>query len=139
MQGVSGKMSQSYMPKSKSDIHITPDRVWELIKEKWNYDKDQFFDPCPENADFNGLYVMWNKLNYVNPPYTLLREFVQKGINETSYGNETVFLLPSKTDQQWFHDLLSLNVEILWIQKRLKFKNNKWSATQPHFLLRLKP
>ena len=131
-------MSQSYMPKSKSDVHITPDRVWDLIKEKWNYNQEDFFDPCPEEFDtWDGLEREWDVLNYVNPPYTLLKEFVKKALDEQIRGNETILLLPSKTDQQWFHDLLSLNVEIMWIRKRLKFKNNKWSATQPHFLARI--
>ena len=35
-------MSLSYMPKSKSDVHITPDRVWSLIKGEWNYDEKDF-------------------------------------------------------------------------------------------------
>tara|TARA_R110000824_G_C14664248_1_gene618210 strand:+ start:62 stop:442 length:381 start_codon:yes stop_codon:yes gene_type:complete len=126
------------MPKSKSDVHITPDRVWDLIKEKWNHDQEDFFDPCPEFDTWDGLNIEWDQLNYVNPPYTLLKEFVEKALVENNNGKETVLLLPTKTDQQWFHDLLSANAELVWIRRRLKFKNNKWSATQPHFLARLK-
>jgi hypothetical protein len=76
-------------------------------------------------------------LNFVNPPYTLLREFVQKAIDETQRDRETIMLLPSKTEQEWFHDLLKLKCEIIWIRRRLKFKNNKDGATQPHFLVRI--
>lgn len=130
-------MSLSYMPKSKSDVHITPDRVWSLIKGEWDYDEKDFFDPCPVNEKFDGLNVEWKELNYVNPPYSLLKEFVQKSLDEQLYGNETILLLPTKTDQQWFHDLIKREADILWIKGRLKFKNNKWSATQPHFLARL--
>ena len=126
----------SYMPQSKSDVHLTPDRVWELIKEKWGYDKDEFFDPCPVNPQWNGLKIDWKELNFVNPPYTLLREFVQKAIDE-SFRFTTIMLLPAKTDQEWFHDLKPWWNQILWIKKRLKFKNNKWSATQPHFLIQI--
>ena len=130
-------MNQSYMPKSKSDVHITPDRVWSMIHELWGWNKEEFFDPCPVNEKFDGLNVEWEKLNYVNPPYSLLKEFVQKALDEQLYGNETILLLPTKTDQQWFHDLIKREADILWIKGRLKFKNNKWSATQPHFLARL--
>ena len=60
----------SYMPPIKSDVHITPDRVWDMIKEKWGYEKEQFFDPCPVNPQWNGLEINWRELNYVNPPYS---------------------------------------------------------------------
>ena len=131
-------MNQSYMPKSKSDVHITPDRVWDMIYQRWNYSQGRFFDPCPLNEDFDGLEIEWEELNYVNPPYTLLKEFVHKAFIENNKGKEVILLLPSKTDQNWFHVLLMYKPQILWIEKRLKFKNNKWYSMQPHFLARLK-
>lgn len=126
------------MPQSKSDIHLTPDRVYDLIKEYWGYSKDELFDPCPINHTWNGLEIGWHWVNFVNPPYSLLREFVSKAIKESILNTKTIMLLPSKTDQHWFHTLIDLNYEIKWIEKRLKFKNNKWSATQPHFLVMIK-
>jgi len=53
------------MPPIKSDVHLTPDRVWKLIKDNWNYHKDEFFDPCPINPKFNGLDIVWHDLNFV--------------------------------------------------------------------------
>lgn len=126
----------SYMPLSKSDTHITPDRVFDIIFEHWHIAKNEFFDPCPVNGE-NGLLVSWQPMNFVNPPYSLLKEFVYKAIEESKRGNITILLLPTKTDQKWFHDLLKENIQIKWIEKRLKFKNNKWAATQPHFLVLL--
>ena len=135
----------SYMPKAKSDVHITPDRVWSIIKDSWGYSQEEFFDPCPVNPTFDGLKTPWKQLNYVNPPYSrikgdkksLLVQFVAKAISENKQDKITVMLLPSKTEQQWFHDLLNLKYEIIWVRKRLKFKNNKDGATQPHFLVRV--
>ena len=133
-------MTDGYMPPIKSDVHITPDRVWDMIKENWGYEKEQFFDPCPVNPQWNGLDIDWKELNYVNPPYsrqqgerkTLLAQFVDKALEETG---TTIMLLPSKTDQDWFHRIKHL--EIIWINKRLKFKNNVNHATQPHFLVKI--
>jgi hypothetical protein len=130
----------SYMPPIKSDVHITPDRVWDIIDDTWNYHKDEFFDPCPINPKFNGLIIDWKDLNFVNPPYsrqqgdkkTLLSQFVDKALKEKG---TTIMLLPSKTDQDWFHKIKHL--DIIWIPKRLKFKNNIHSATQPHFLVKI--
>lgn len=129
----------SYMPKSKSDIHVTPDRVWGIILLTWGIAQEKFFDPCPIGFTQDGLGIIWTKLNYVNPPYSLLKEFVAEAIHQADlYGHKTIMLLPSKTDQEWFHKLIEKKYEIVWIRKRLKFKNNKWSATQPHFLVMIK-
>ena len=128
------------MPPIKSDVHITPDRVWDMIKEEWGYEKEQFFDPCPVNPQWNGLEINWKELNYVNPPYsrergdkkTLLTLFVEKALEEKG---TTIMLLPSKTDQEWFHKIKEF--DIMWIRGRLKFVGNEWSATQPHFLVKI--
>ena len=130
----------SYMPPIKSDVHITPDRVWDMIKDNWGYEKEQFFDPCPVNPQWNGLDIDWKELNYVNPPYsreqgekkTLLTLFVEKALEEKG---TTIMLLPSKTDQEWFHKIKEF--DMMWIRGRLKFVGNEWSATQPHFLVKI--
>ena len=36
------------------------------------------FDPCPLNADFNGLNIAWGKCNFVNPPYSDIKNWVKK-------------------------------------------------------------
>ena len=136
--GEGSGMSQAYMPKSKSDVHITPDRVWNLIQDVWGYSQDQFFDPCPVGPKFDGLNISWKQLNYVNPPYSKLREFVHYGIIQSQLGKKSIFLLPAKTDQEWFHVLLEHDYKIKWIQKRLKFKNNQHHSMQPHFLVEIK-
>jgi len=127
----------AYMPPAKSDIHITPNRVFDLIKEYWDYNKKDFFDPCPVNPRWDGLKISWEKLNFVNPPYSELENFVLKAIDESLNDKNTIMLLPSKTEQFWFHEIIKKRYEIKWIRRRLKFKNNKWSATQPHFLVRI--
>ena len=89
----------SYMPPIKSDVHITPDKIWHLIKDKWGYDKEDFFDPCPVNPKHNGLEIKWKKLNFVNPPYSRekgekksqLTLFVEKALEEKG---TTIMLLP---------------------------------------------
>jgi hypothetical protein len=133
-------MKTSYMPKAKSDIHLTPDRVWDMIRDNFGYQQEEFFDPCPVNPKFNGLDIDWYRLNYINPPYSNLPLWVEKAITHSKSNNYSVsiMLLPCKTDQQWFHDIIENNFKIIWIRRRLKFKNNKWSATQPHFLCEIK-
>ena len=127
-------MTQAYMPQAKSDHWPTPDRVYdEALYHGWNL-KDAF-DPCPLHADFNGLTIMWKDVNYVNPPYSTLKDWVKKAWYEWAiFQRSTVLLLPVKTDQTWFHNWCK-QFKIHFFEKRLKFKNAKHHATQPHMLV----
>lgn len=121
--------------KTKTDDHATPDRVFSILLEH-GIDAKTFFDPCPLNADFDGLKINWKKTNFVNPPYKLLEEFVVKALEERNAENYSVMLLPAKTDQDWYHDyILKNNFKIIWIRKRLMFGDAKRPATTPHFLV----
>lgn len=139
-------MKNAYMPKSKNQEHLTPDIVYDLIWKHWKIPKSAMFDPCIVGTPFrspcffNGLYSEWQIWNYVNPPYEIrtLEKFVKKAILEAQKGKITIMLLPTKTDQDWFHFNILLNdFEILWIRKRLKFKNNKNHSTDSHFLVKI--
>jgi len=132
------------MPKSKSQTHITPDTIYDIIYDMCGKLKDELYDPCPAHTPyrspifFNGLYGNWKKWNYVNPMYEVstLEMFVKKAVEQSHIGCKTVMLLPAKTDQSWFHDIiLHHHYYIKWIRKRLKFKNNKHHTTGSHFLV----
>jgi len=137
------------MPKSKKQEHITPDEIFKIIEKKWQIKKEQFYDPCPVGTPykspcfFNGLYGKWMRFNYVNPMYAKkpLTEFVHKTLKELVHGSESVMLLPTKTDQPWFKLLWTMGFidkdNTIWIDHRLKFKNNKHQATGSHFLVRI--
>ena len=130
---------QAYMPPSKSDIHETPDKIYDWIKETYGWSKEQLNDPCPVNPICNALHIVWDTINFVNPPYTLLSDFVAHAIRQADeYGCISIMLLPAKTDQQWFHSLVAREYDIHWIKGRLKFKGHKYHATQPHFLVLIK-
>jgi hypothetical protein len=126
----------AYMPKSKSDVHETPDNVYELIEGIWGHTKEEMCDPCPVGFTQSALQTVWGKISYVNPPYTLLKEFVADAMHQSKdYGVKTIMLLPAKTDQKWFHDILDCGYKIHWIRGRLKFKNDKWNSMNSHFLV----
>ena len=144
-------MTNAYMPKSKSDRHLTPDKIFDMIKFHWGYDRNHMYDPVPEDTPhnapmfFNGLYLPYHDVNFVNPPYAKkpkgthsdLALFVFKSIAESYLGRVTIMLLPAKVDQPWFFFILACGYQIVWIEGRLKFKNNKWSATGSHFLVKI--
>ena len=135
----------SYMPKSKNQEHITPDRVYDLIKTEFYLLPDEMTDQCPVGTPFkapcffNSLYGDWNRWNYVNSPYEVrtLEKFVYKAIEQALKGNITIMLCPSKTDQNWFHLLIKMKYRIVWIEKRLKFKGERDGSMGGHFLVRI--
>lgn len=140
-------LRKAYMPQSKSQTHLSPDRVFEIIEVTWDISKEELYDPCPAYTPykspifFNGLYGNWKLWNYVNSPFDTktLEAFVKKAVQQSKIGNKTIMLLPTKTDQDWFHDFIKNRSEdIVWIRKRLKFKNDKHHAPDTHFLVLIK-
>ena len=121
--------------KAKSNVHITPNEVYETI-DKLKIGRFPFFDPCPVNYTKNGLEIKWEKWNFINPPYDLTLEFVIKAFMELIFNNnKSVMLLPVKTDQLFFRMLH--DVEKYYFDHRLKFgnKNNMGNPSfQTHFL-----
>ena len=134
-------MTLAYMPKSKSDDWETPDIVFEIIEREFHIKKGLLFDPCPLNYDgvwiHNGLKITWKRWNFVNPPYSKLKEFVNKALDEKYEGHFSILLLPSKTDQFWFHEIWRHAKRHYFFKGRLKFKGAKYHATQPHFLIEI--
>jgi len=125
----------SYMPKAKTDDYQTPVRVYSEMIDAFGIHIEDCFDPCPLNANFDGLLIEWKNINFVNPPYSLLGEFVSKAMVQRKKC-VSVLLLPAKTDQAWFHFIKGFKIH--WFKGRLKFVNEKHHATQPHFLVLVK-
>lgn len=138
-----------YKPKSKNQEHLTPDEIYTMIEQKWGIKKEQLYDPCPAGTPykapifFNGLYGRWQEYNYVNPMYDKkpLTDFVHKSIKEIQYHSTSFLLVPTKTDQAWFQLLWTMGFidqdNTIWINHRLRFKNNKNSAPDTHLLVRI--
>lgn len=136
-----------YIPISKKQEHITPDIIYTIIEEETGLTKLDLYDPCIVGTPFkspcffNSLYSSWMNFNYVNPNYDKesLEKFIQKAVKESLKGKISIMLLPTKTDQDWFHDIILNNdYRIIWIRGRLKFKNNKFHAPNTHFLVIIK-
>ena len=113
-----------------SDNWCTPEVLYNIYIEKG------YFDPCPLNSNFNGLEINWKKLNFVNPPYSKIKNFVNKGIEEHKKGNKIVFLIPARTDTKYFRKLVDYGCNITFITGRLHF-NNSNSAPFPSCLIEL--
>lgn len=53
---------------------------WATPKSLYSYliDKLKWFDPCPLNSKFDGLKIEWQQKNFVNPPFSKIKEFIKK-------------------------------------------------------------
>lgn len=106
----------------------TPKAVYQILDAEFNFD----FDPCPTNPKGDGLSIEWGKCNYVNPPYGReIPKWIAKGYEEYQKGKTVVFLIPSRTDTQWWHKFVMKADEIRFIKGRLKFDDQENSAPFP--------
>jgi len=128
-----------YLNVTKTGTHITPQRVYDIIQKRWGWTKEEMFDPCPADYSIDGLSIPWKRRNYVNPEFDAetVRKFYVKTQQEMTICHESIMLLPSKTDMDWFHDIITHKYEIEWIRGRLKFEGEKWNAPGPHFLVKI--
>ena len=115
---------------SKSDNWTTPKDFYDKLNKEFDFD----FDPCPVNPKFDGLKIEWGERNFVNPPYSQIKLWMEKGREEYRKGKTVVFLVPSRTDTRWWHEYTP-DAEIRFIKGRLKFGDQKNSAPFPSCLI----
>lgn len=106
--------------KPTHDDWKTPDWLLAEIREEFG----EFFDPCPLNADFDGLSVEWGAVNYINPPYSrkLKEAFIRKAFEESQKDKVCVMLLPVSTSTVIFHEIIYPYAEIRFLRGRVKFE-----------------
>lgn len=114
---------------NNNDLWQTPSKLYQwFIQKGW-------YDPCPVNPQFDGLTTEWQKLNFVNPPYSEIDKWVDKAIEESKKAKETTLLIPARTDTQWFKKLYDHGVLIQLLNGRLKFNDGKFTAPFPSMLV----
>lgn len=115
-----------------SDEWGTPKHIIELVEKEFGPIQ---LDPCctPKTAkakkfftkEQNGLGQEWKGLVFVNPPYSRIKEWVQKASNSCKGGAATVvMLIPARTDTRWFHEYIYGKAEIRFLKGRCKFVMN---------------
>lgn len=90
-----GKMNVHFS--STHDNWSTPKDVYASLNLEFNFD----FDPCPLHGK-GGLEVTWGGANFVNPPYSQIKEWAKKAYEEYQKGKIVVMLIPSRTDTKYW-------------------------------------
>lgn len=118
--------------KSLSEEWSTDSRVYDSLNREFNFN----FDPCPLGGDIDGLatlFLSWEgKRAWINPPYG---RHIGKWIRRAHETELAVFLLPARTDTEWFHFCLEHATEIRFVRRRLKFGNAVNPAPFPSVII----
>jgi site-specific DNA-methyltransferase (adenine-specific) len=116
------------------DEWATPPDLLERLKNEFG----ELFDPCPiswKPGDPDGLLIDWQKVTFVNPPYSNWQLWAKKAYKEFLNGNTVIMLLPAWTDTKAFHNYCMRATEIRFIKGRLRFGDSKNSAPFPSMLV----
>jgi phage N-6-adenine-methyltransferase len=134
-----------------SDEYQTPQYLYDFLDNIFHFT----LDPCASiqierqkkidtkvkyTMDDNGLLKSWiNYSTFINPPYSQIKRWIQKSIDEMDNRFETygktgqkpspiVLLVPARTDTKWFHQVTnSIYASVFLLKGRLQFDKNKTS------------
>lgn len=111
------------------DLWQTPEYLIKELEKEFG----PMFDPCPANFDrtFDGLLIGWKEVNFVNPPYGNMKEWVKKCYTEWAKGKTVILLIPPRTCTTYFHNWIYGNAELRFIKGRLKFIDGRTPEAKP--------
>ena len=126
---------------SKSNEWSTPDWLFDLLNEKYNFELDpatnSLNSKCKKYYTIkdNGLEQNWSRYSvFCNPPYGReIGKWVKKAYEESLEGDKPIVLLiPAMTDTlYWYNYIFGRADSIYFIKGRLKFGDSKNSAPFP--------
>jgi phage N-6-adenine-methyltransferase len=129
----------------ESDEWGTPQKLFEELNKEFNFNLDvcasQHNTKCDKyfTLEDDALKQDWKGRIFCNPPYSKVKEFLQKAERERGNYEIICFLTFANTDTNWFHDYCLGKAEIRFIKGRLKFTseiNKKGnSAMRPSILI----
>lgn len=160
-------MNNALMFGKATDEWRTPQAVFEALDAEFGFDLDvaataenswveNYIGPDRKRPDrVDALNCSWTWLTssvrpavcWMNPPYSRVREFMQKAAEEAQHGCTVVALVPARTDTRWWHACVwdstehrpRPGVEIRFIKGRLKFGNSQSSAPFPSVVIVFRP
>jgi len=113
------------------DAAAEPD--WKMC-ENYIGEEQNALDP---NVEWKGDNI------WINPPYDIknITAFIKRSFAESANHKSITLLLPVKSDQQWFHDLVEQGAIFIFIRKRVKFRRRNGlpaiGASFPVMLVRI--
>jgi site-specific DNA-methyltransferase (adenine-specific) len=97
-----------------------------------NWEFNFTLDPCPLNG-IGGLQRSWKgERVFCNPPYG---PGILKWLRKSREADLAVYLLPARTDTQWWHGWALKAEEVRFVRGRLKFGGAAHNAPFPSVIL----
>ena len=131
------------MYSSNKDDWSTPQNLFDYLDDEYHFDLDVCADEsnykCTRyfNADDDGLLQPWYGMVWMNPPYG--REIIQwmrKAYHESRQSScQVLCLVPSRTDNFWWHEYVMKSSSICFIRGRLVFSGADSGAPFPSALV----
>jgi hypothetical protein len=83
---------------------IVPSQTHAYVPVRYRFNAKGEAKPYYEamEGDVDGLTVPWPSCTYANPPYVHLKAWLQKAVEEASYGTEIIVLAPHRTQRKWY-------------------------------------
>lgn len=112
---------------SKNDDVQTPKWLYQALNERYSFNHD----PCPfkwkgevEGGAPNGLSSEWGTRSFVNPPFSQIKVWLKKGLEEYQKGKLVVFLISARVNSKYWSDLVFPNATgIQFLQGFFKFQD----------------
>lgn len=135
------EQTRQVLHSSKSDEWATPQALFDELQRVYKIT----LDVCAtaENAkcslyytkEMDGLKQPWEPRScFCNPPYSEIDLWLNKSIEDSARGARVIFLVPSRTDTNWFHRAFHAASKVIFIKGRLKFGESKNCAPFPSVL-----
>jgi site-specific DNA-methyltransferase (adenine-specific) len=105
----------------RCDNNDTPKDFYREINKEFKFT----FDPCPSNgkeSGKDGLAIEWKSSNYVNPPFSEVKKWAKKAVEQMEKGRNTVILAPLRpTSKYWKKFVIPYACEIRFLSEGLVF------------------
>lgn len=87
------------------------------------YSVKEFFDPCPlERPEWDGLKIDWGQDNFVNPPFSEIKKWLKKGVEEKKKGRRSLFLITLRPNcKYWVEYVWPHLTRFFLLEKNLQF------------------
>jgi hypothetical protein len=105
----------------KNDAVGTPDDLYAQLDKEFRFDD---FDPCPlqRPKSFDGLALDWADCTFVNPPFSRIKPWLEKAVEENERGKTVVLLVTARVSSGYWHDLVFPRAsEVRFLQGKVKF------------------
>lgn len=122
---------KSNTPKEIKDHWQTPVSLFETLSMEFDFNCDAAASKdnslcdyyIDEQSDALADHRDWGAKTWVNPPYSNIRPWIEKAIDQHRQGKTIVMLVPADTSVKWFKLAFESCNEVRFISGRISFIN----------------